>query len=181
MIDAETFLKSYDSDSNPVIESVNESNAESDNENVQKCRHSALRILNAAAQSCRSLEDKLEKKGFDRRTAEKTVTDLKKIGFLNDKAFAENIVDKCLKKHSGIIAVRHELLRKGIEGAIAENLISETIRQDLFRKSAFELAETVIARNPEANRETRLKKFWSAAKRKGHNFETANEAAREMF
>ena len=67
MIDAETFLKSYDSDSNPVIESVNESNAESDNENAQKCLHSALRIFNAAAQSCRSLEDKLEKKGFDRR------------------------------------------------------------------------------------------------------------------
>ena len=91
---------------------------------------SALRLLAAGDKTCRELKNRLERKAYPAPVIETVLERLQKKGFLNDAAFAAQLVDRLLYKSAGKKKIAFELARRGFAGPVIagqlERLTPET-------------------------------------------------------
>ena len=75
----------------------------------------ALRSLSAAGASKKRLKERMKRKGFEGEEADEAIAELERLGFINDAAMAEEIVEKCASAMEGEALIRLRLQRAGIE------------------------------------------------------------------
>lgn len=75
----------------------------------------ALRSLSAAGASKKRLKERMKRKGFEGEEADEAIAELERLGFINDAAMAEQIVEKCASAMEGEALIRLRLQRAGIE------------------------------------------------------------------
>lgn len=102
---------------------------------VRTAREQAVRFLSFKDRSEHELLSQLISKGFDKAVAHHAISELKSIGYVDDKRFAHKFVsDKTKQKAISQKALKFELEQKGVTAAVVEEVLSD-----------FELDEEEIA------------------------------------
>jgi regulatory protein len=98
----------------------------SDEEELNKAKGIALRMLTYRDRSRQEIRDKLEQKGISSPVIEKVVTILSDYGYLNDRTFAQRLARNLLEtKYWGFSRIGAALRDRGV----APELIQETVSQ----------------------------------------------------
>lgn len=84
----------------------------------------ALRILGKRNMSRREITDRLIQKGESEETAEETAGWLQQIGAVNDAEYASLIVRHYMSRGYGIMRIRDELYRRGIDRELWEDALA---------------------------------------------------------
>lgn len=111
------------------------------NVNFRSARAAAVRYLSLRLRSEKELELKLETLGFDRETIKRVVDDLKALGYINDKIYAQKyIFDRSKLKPKSKKLLKMELKSRGVSEDIIDNVfegweIDEvTVAQGLIKR-----------------------------------------------
>ena len=113
-------------------------------EEIEKAKSVAFRLLSYRMRSCKEIADKLKEKGFPRDTIHTVIRDLKRINYLDDYKFAKEFVEsRLIHNPKGRTLLRYELSQKGVESKIIDAVIEEKISTAKEEKTARLLAEKV--------------------------------------
>ncbi|AKV56087.1 regulatory protein RecX [Bifidobacterium actinocoloniiforme] len=145
------------------------------------CREAALTLLDAAARPRKALAQRLAGKGYDELVIETTVSRLEELGLVDDEAYAEGFLRYCLKRNLGERGAVREMVRKGLERPLAEQVVAKAVRQGLFIDSAYELGRKVACKTQGMDLQKRKRRLWAAAGRKGHSPEAIRQVAADLF
>ena len=86
----------------------------------------SLRILASAPKSRKQLETKLLEKGYPKSIAVETLDELEKQHILNDKLYAQEVVNRLrVMKRAGRQKIAFELRKKGIPQELRNDLLSQ--------------------------------------------------------
>ena len=87
----------------------------------------AVDLLSSREHSRREIITKLIQRGYNKETAEEAADRLTEYGYLSDERFARLYAAELKeRKKLGKIRIKQELLKKGIDRDIIENILSET-------------------------------------------------------
>lgn len=112
----------------------------SDGNTLDRARNIAWRILARRDRSCKQLHVALTAKGVNKQTAEQVVADLMDRGYLDDRVYAENLIDRCLsRKPCGPRSLLAKLLRHGVCRDLACQVVSEKMDGESEREFALVL------------------------------------------
>ncbi len=113
---------------------------ESTREEIEKAKTSAFKLLSYRIRTCKEISDKLKEKSFSQKTIVAVIKDLKRIDYLNDYKFAKEFIESRLSHNpKGKRLLRHELLKKGIE----ENILDELLREQMPERKEEDIAQTL--------------------------------------
>lgn len=140
-------------------------------------KQSAFRFLSGRNHSKFELKTKLKKKNYDDSLIQITLNDLKERGYLNDREFAVNYFRSQLKKKKGLLKIKADLVKKGVNREIIENISNNYINDPILLKSAIYICEKKIkflrVKNLQSNQmKQKLYQFLSS---RGFSFEIINE------
>ncbi len=92
----------------------------------ERAHEIALRFLSYRPRSEREVADHLRRKGFDAQTVEAVLERLRRVGLVDDRAFARFWVEnRAAFRPRGRTALRAELRRKGVPPAIIQEVLAE--------------------------------------------------------
>ncbi|NEG54458.1 regulatory protein RecX [Bifidobacterium platyrrhinorum] len=148
---------------------------------LDDCREAALRLLDAAPRSSGALRDRLLGKGFDEAVVDEVLERLRRVDLIDDRAYAESAVRYCAERMMGRRGTVMELTRKGVARALAEETAARAEADGVFEESAWELGRRTARRTAGMDRQVRMRRFWAAGGRKGHDPETLRRVADELF
>jgi regulatory protein len=87
---------------------------------------SGLRLLSYGDNSRKALRRKLVTKGHVPEYTDIALDKLEEYGYINDKRFSRSLRDKLINsKHMGKYAIKQELLRRGVDRAIIDDVLEE--------------------------------------------------------
>ena len=164
LIDAETLtLNCLHKEDSITEERLLELIAES---NYNRAKNRALWYLDSRAFTEKGLYNKLLEKGFEKTASAKVVARLIEVGLLNDRAYAENFLERCICSNISKRETYRKMLEKGIKKELIEELLDSTevdervqIREILNKKYRLKLEN-----------EDNVKKVYAALARKGFSF-----------
>jgi len=137
--------------------------AESD---YNRAKNRALWYLDSRAFTEKGLYNKLLEKGFQKTASAKVIARLVEVGLLNDRAYAENFLERCISANISKREIYRKMLEKGLKKELIEELLDSTevderaqIREILDKKYRMKL-ET----------QENIKKVYAALIRKGFSF-----------
>lgn len=131
----------------------------------------ALRIIGAAAMSETALYERLVQKGESEKNAAACVAWLKRLGFLDDWAYAEQLVSRYAAKGYGKLRVRDELYKHKVPSNMWDDVLSDFPHQseaiDKFLRSKL---------HSETPDRKELKRACDALMRRGYSWSEVREA-----
>jgi regulatory protein len=165
-------------------EQIKEMKSESE---VILAKEIAYRFISYKPRTLKEVSDKLKAKGFQSDLVSKVVEELKNYGFINDLEYARNFVlNKSRSKTLGELALRRELLSKGISSEIVDEVLSE--RENLIDEFeiALDLAQGKLKqikslKKRKKGRDEYKRRIYEFLLRRGFKFETINRVMREIF
>jgi regulatory protein len=165
-------------------EQIKEMKSESE---VILAKEIAYRFISYKPRTLKEVSDKLKAKGFQSDLVSKVVEELKNYGFINDLEYARNFVlNKSRSKTLGALALRRELLSKGISSEIVDEVLSE--RENLIDEFeiALDLAQGKLKqikslKKRKRGRDEYKRRIYEFLLRRGFKFETINRVMREVF
>lgn len=151
-----------------------------DEEKKKQLWISALRLLAASPKSRKELERKLEGKGFSEALIREAVEKLEDQGFLNDRRFARDIVQRYrMVKPSGRRKIEFELRRRSIAPSLCQEVLAEVLPEDESR-AAEELAASQWLRHAKLPLLKRKKKIYDFLARRGYAFDICRDALEKL-
>lgn len=165
-------------------EQIKEMKSESE---VILAKEIAYRFISYKPRTLKEVSDKLKAKGFQSDLVSKVVEELKNYGFINDLEYARNFVlNRSRSKTLGELALRRELLSKGISSEIVDEVLSE--RENLIDEFeiALDLAQGKLKqikslKKRKRGRDEYKRRIYEFLLRRGFKFETINRVMREVF
>nr|WP_169171107.1 regulatory protein RecX [Bifidobacterium sp. DSM 109957] len=179
MMDANTFLAAH-----PVMGSEPQGLAThkaQEHDDLDACREAALRLLDAAPRASGALRERLLDKGYEADIVDEVIERLTRVQLLDDYAYAQSAVRYCAGRMMGRRGTVLELIRKGVERALAEQVACEAESEGVFEESAWELGRVVARKTRGLDRQVRQRRFWSAGGRKGHDPAILRRVAAELL
>jgi regulatory protein len=114
-------------------------------ESSDKALQAALRFLELRPRSLAEVRERLRRKGYSPEAIEAALTRLNETGLLDDQAFSRFWVEaRQNSRPRGKLALRSELLRKGIDKATIDETLAEQGDADDERERAETLARSVL-------------------------------------
>jgi regulatory protein len=142
----------------------------------------ALRYLARRAHSARELKDKLQHKGYTRRSIDVLILNLKENGYLDDLEFARMYLREELRlKKSGPLLIKNKLLTKGLERELIETVLTEGYEEGLQQENCHALAVkklNTLQPLPERKQKERLAAY---LKQKGFTWNTCQAVFDLLF
>jgi len=89
-------------------------------------RDKALNSLSYSSKSSKALIKVLTDNGFDAEIAKKTVLDLKKEGYIDEKEHCRRCTEVCISKGYGPLRIRSELIKKGFTSRMIDYTMQNT-------------------------------------------------------
>jgi regulatory protein len=165
-------------------EQIKEMKSESE---VILAKEIAYRFISYKPRTLKEVSDKLKAKGFQSDLVSKVVEELRNYGFINDLEYARNFVlNRSRSKTLGELALRRELLSKGISSEIVDEVLSE--RENLIDEFeiALDLAQGKLKqikslKKRKRGRDEYKRRIYEFLLRRGFKFETINRVMREVF
>lgn len=104
------------------------------NDEKSKALNKALEIIARRVHSEKEVRDKLRKKNFRGDLIDKSIENLKKMGYIDDEAFARAWIEsRLLQKPRGRILIKRELLGKGVNPEVVESILELVYNKDRER------------------------------------------------
>ncbi len=150
-------------------------------DDIDECRETALRLLDAAPRSSGALRERLTGKGYAVDIVDTVIDRLVQVQLLDDQAYAESTVRNCVGRLMGRRGTVAELIRKGVDRSLAESVTGQAETQGMFEDAAWELGRRYIAKNAGRDMNVCKRRFWSAGGRKGHSSDTLRRVADELM
>lgn len=146
----------------------------------KSCHERALGLLAVRARSRRELETRLRQAGFAADEIDDTLERLERVGLIDDAAFARQVADHRFgTRRSGVRAVSHELLAKGVAPALVAEIVGDAGEFEEDRAEA--LARSRAARLRSVEPAKAFQRLSSLLMRRGYGPETARRAARRAL
>lgn len=135
-----------------------------------RVRELAVKYIQTRIRSVNEVRMKLKSEGFDKETVENVLKELIALGYLNDRLFAQKyIYDRKKLKPKSKLMLKHELMTKGINEEIADDVLSE------WKIDDEKVAESLVRKKfgkYDLNEEKNLKRVYYFLKHRGYNYET---------
>lgn len=142
---------------------------------IDKAISLAFRVLTYRRRTTHELTEKLKKHGFSIEVARNVIDTMSRYGYIDDKAYAHLWIEQRLPK-KGFPGLKRELLQKGIDTCIIEDIIAETGTEAEF-KAALQLAKKKLTQNSDACPFIRLARF---LQNRGYSYETISRVGRTI-
>ena len=148
---------------------------------LDACREAALRLLDAAPRPSGALRERLIGKGYTSEVVDDVIERLTRVQLIDDEAYAQSAVRYCATRLMGCRGAVAELIRKGVDRRLAQQVCDEAESYGVFTEAAWELGRRTARKTAGLERDVRRRRFWSAGGRKGHNPEILRQIAQELF
>lgn len=116
-----------------------------DAHDVEAARSRALRLLSARSRSCHELAGRLTRAGFDEGVVDEVLERLQRVGLLDDHSFAVQVVESAVRSGKSANRIRHDLLRRGIDSMLAEDVLEGVGDREAEAERALALARKRVA------------------------------------
>ncbi|NQT06057.1 MAG: regulatory protein RecX [Candidatus Omnitrophica bacterium] len=134
----------------------------------------AYRLLSVRGRSENELKARMKEKGYGRERIDEIILYLKDKGFIDDSKFARAwIEDRSQFKPKGVMALRDELFRKGLDRATIDGAIEDAGIDE--SKAARALAEEKCASFKGADAIKRKRSVYNHLARRGFSFSVIND------
>lgn len=150
---------------------------------LHKIKYSALNLLGRRSHSKRELYQKLTKKGFDKILCSNVLEELSEINYIDDEDFAEKYAEEKIKKgKSGINKIKAELIKKGIDKNIIQNIEHKYRSDEEIIENIISLAskKNEILKKKETDKRKLKNKLYSHLLGKGFTSEQVSEAINKL-
>ncbi len=134
-------------------------------------KHKVLDLLTRKPQSRRELERKLDEWGAGEEETKAICIRMEELGFLNDAAYAEQVVDHYAARGYGVRKLRDELYRRGVPRDLWDEALSKA--DDPTRAIDAFLQKKLAGAQPDRKE---LKKLSDALARRGYRWEDIRSA-----
>lgn len=135
----------------------------------------AYRLLAVRDRSEDELRARLRIKGYGKRRIDEVIESLKGKGYIDDNRFAKDwIKNRSLSNQKGAFAIRDELLKKGIDKALIEDIMKDEGGYNEY-EAAKALAAKKIESLGDADGVKIKKSVYSYLARRGFSFDVINE------
>ena len=113
----------------------------------QRAWGAALRLLEARPRSEHEIRDRLRRKQYLPEQIDRVLLRLRDLGLLDDTQFARQWVsNRAATKPKGAAALRSELIGKGVDRAIAAEVVSSALDREAEAAACEEVARRAMAR-----------------------------------
>ena len=138
----------------------------------------AVTMLEQRDRSRQEILDKLTQAGYSQQAASYACDKLSQAGYLDDRRYAQDTLAR-LGKRYGVIRLKNELRRKGIDEELIEELLSEQEHGDQLAAAIAQAQKALrsAARNPD----TCYQKAYAALARRGFPPQVVREALQAVF
>lgn len=146
--------------------------------NFREAKSAAIRYLSLKLRCEREVRRKLQEEGYDAEIIDNSVEELKSIGYINDRMYAQKFVfDRSKLKPKAKKLIKFELLSKRIE----ETIIDEVL--DDWQVDEFSIAEGLARRKfgkYNLGDEKVVKKIFSFLHHRGYSFELIEKLVNKL-
>ncbi len=143
------------------------------------CYEAALNLLDISTKTKNALCEKLRRKGYVAPAAEAAVQRLEEAKLLNDRLFAERIVERQKTKPIGIYAMKQKLRAKGFSEEDAEHAVQQLDEEHQLEQAKL-LAQKLAPRyEKEPNERKRRALLSQALARRGFSWDVISQALEE--
>lgn len=141
----------------------------------QRAREAAFRLLAVRARSARELQQRLRQKRFPPKIINQVIDDLQAKGYQSDEDFARQYArEKWSNSGWGPARVRRELRAKGIAPELTDQVVGETYADVDLAEAVLLLAQKRWLSTEGLPTETRRRRLVSFLQRRGYHWETIN-------
>jgi len=152
-------------------------------EQIKEARDYAFLLLSYRARSCQEITERLLRKKYEREIIQEVVEELKRLHYLDDRAFAIEWVESRLREKRGKRLIRQELLKKGIEKEVIDDSIAESFEKIATNEDelAWQAIERRIPRYQKLEKLKAYRRIKDFLIRRGFSIETTENTLNKFF
>jgi regulatory protein len=126
---------------------------------------------------------RLAARGYDEKTVEDLVTRMMRLGYLDDRRFAESWVENRTRcRPSGPALLKHELLQRGVDEKLVREVLTARMTREVETDLAVEAARKRTAAGPPDGSDARAKRrLWDFLRRRGFGAAACQAAMKAVF
>ena len=148
----------------------------------EKALNFSLRLLNFRQRSEKELRDKLKLKKFSQGITDQLLLYLKGVRLIDDVSFAQAWVNtRMVLKPSGPLKLKYELIGKGINPKIIEEVLDNLKNEYNLKKVALGLARKKISLSKLRDKEKLRRRLYDYLRRRGFSSEVVFSVMHEVF
>ena len=148
---------------------------------LKDCFDSAVASLNAADATEGMLRDRLARKEYSQEAIDRVVVRLTHAGLLDDERFAQDLLQRCLRRSMGPAGVRREFLRRRISADLTDECIGQAQADGSFDEAARRFVESFGPQARRLDRQTALRRLASRASSRGLSLGIVRRYAAEIL
>ncbi|MBD3287370.1 hypothetical protein GF337_01085 [candidate division KSB1 bacterium] len=152
-----------------------------DFEEKKNAKDRALKFLSHRDRSEKEIVDKLKQIGFNREVIDWTLSELKRMQFIDDNKFAISFANtKMVSKPIGEYLLRRELAAKGIEEEVIEQTVERVYCENDQETIALELAQSRMKRYKNLDAPKAKKRISDFLLRRGFNWDITSSVLERL-
>jgi len=156
-------------------------NAELDSKVLTRAKNTAYRFLTYRPRSRAEIEAKLHDKEFDDGIVRQVLSDLSRLGYVNDRQFARQWTESRIRLRGfGRRRIEQELKVKGVDREIVREVFAEIFGDGKEIETAKQVAEKKSAIMKALDPETRRRRLAGFLERKGFSFDIIRIVLKNM-
>ncbi|HET7318558.1 MAG TPA: regulatory protein RecX [Nitrospirota bacterium] len=146
-----------------------------------RAKNTAYRLLTYRPRSRAEIVQKLGDKGFDGAIIETVVASLERMGYINDRHFAEQWASSRVRLRGyGRRRIELELRNKGVAREAIIEAFSHVFGAETEHETARHAAEKKIRTMKSADKDTRRRRLAGFLERKGFSFDVIRDVLKDM-
>jgi regulatory protein len=147
---------------------------------LTRAKNAAYRLLTYRPRSRAELIQKLQDKEFDQAVIEAVVAELARLGYVNDRLFAEQWASSRVRLRAfGRRRIEQELRRKGVDREIIGEALAAVFGAEPELGTAMSAAEKKLNTMRSADRESRRRRLAGYLERKGYSYDIIRKVMNE--
>lgn len=141
-----------------------------------------MSYLSFKARTEKEIVDKLKQKGYNDNSIEYALNKLKEYNLIDDYAYGKAYIqDRQNFKKAGKRLIKQELILKGIDKELIDQLIEENVDEEEEYRRAIEIAEKKIKSLKGKDRNTIYRRLSGLLARKGYSFDIISKICKELL
>jgi regulatory protein len=152
-------------------------------ESDHKAWEAALRLLEVRPRAEREIRDRLRRKQYDAEQIDRVIVRLRELGLLDDLQFARLwVANRAATKSKGALALRRELMSKGIDRRIAGDVVDAALDPETEAAACERVARQAMGRYAStADWPAFQRKLGALLQRRGFAWETIAPILRRLW
>ncbi len=145
-----------------------------DQEDFIKAKKAAFNLLSYRQRSYGELEFRLINKGFDDFIVDQVIRVMERLGYLDDREFANAWIKDRVRKNYGPFVIKMQLRKKKVDDQIIDKELDQEYPYELQYQQALKLTQKRVRRYSKYNNRKQRYKLSQVLQRKGFSFDVIN-------